>query len=252
MSYLLSGDFILLALAAFFAGTVNALAGGGTFLTLPALVFIGVPPVMANTTSAAALLPGYLGASFGYLKTLKTIQKDYLFSLLLVVMAASVMGAFLLINTPNETFLKLIPWLLLIATGLFMINPYLKKYLSNSSSSGGVVHNVGILIVGTYGGYFNGGLGIALLSALSLNKKNSLEEMIALKSVLSFFLTAVSVLFFTINGFIVWWAAVSMMAFSTIGGFFGATMIQRLSSEFSRILIICIGISMTILMFTTS
>ena len=99
------------------------------------------------------------------------------------------------------------------------------------------------------GGYFNGGVGIAMLSALSLNKSNSIESMIAIKSILSFFLTLVSVFIFILNGLIVWWAALSMMLFSTLGGYMGSKFIQFLSPEVMRNVIITIGLLMTLIMF---
>mgnify|MGYP002855603411 CR=1 FL=1 len=114
---------LLACLAAFMAGILNSLAGGGSFITLPALLFIGIPPVLANTTSAAVLLPGYLGSVFGFKKTYRTIQIRSLIPLLIVTLIFSVGGAYLLINSSDEFFLKLIPLLIMAATLLFIINP---------------------------------------------------------------------------------------------------------------------------------
>ena len=99
MESLWISNYLLIGIAAFFAGMLNALAGGGTFLTLPSLIFIGVPPVAANATSASALLPGYLGAAFGYKDIFKEINKMYLTKLLVLVIIASIFGAFLLVKT---------------------------------------------------------------------------------------------------------------------------------------------------------
>ena len=249
MEFFLENCFLIISVSAFLAGALSAIAGGGTFLTLPSLIFIGLPPVAANATSAAALLPGYLGAAFGYKEVLFSVEKKYLLKLLLVVMLSSILGAYLLVNTPNTVFLELTPWLLLVATLLFAVNPYLKNYLSHSQGNNGILHFIAITFVGGYGGYFNGGVGIAMLSALSLNKSNSIESMIAIKSILSFFLTLVSVFIFILNGLIVWWAALSMMLFSTLGGYMGSKFIQFLSPEVMRNVIITIGLLMTLIMF---
>jgi len=250
MDSLFIGNILFVGIAAFFAGMLNALAGGGTFLTLPSLIFIGVPPVAANATSATALLPGYLGAAFGYKRIYKDIDKQYLIKMLILVTVSSVVGAFLLVNTPNSTFLNLTPWLIFAATVLFILSPYITSK-SEPGRDNKKLHSLSVFLVGGYGGYFNGGLGIALLSVLSLNTKISLVQTIALKSLVSFILTLVSVLFFSISGLIEWPLAVSMMLLSTLGGYLGAKLTQRISKELTRKMIIFIGVVMTIIMFYT-
>ena len=252
MESLWISNYLLIGIAAFCAGMLNALAGGGTFLTLPSLIFIGVPPVTANATSATALLPGYLGAAFGYKDIFKDIDKIYLTKLLALVTIASLFGAFLLVKTPNSTFLNLAPWLIFIATLLFILSPYLTNKANESSGSNKFVPSTSVLIVGGYGGYFNGGLGIALLAVLSLNPSTSLSQTIALKSLMSFILTIVSVIFFSVNGLVKWPLALSMMLLSTLGGYLGAKLTQRLSKELTRKAIILIGILMTLFMFYVS
>ena len=252
MEFLFINNFLLVGMAAFFAGMLNALAGGGTFLTLPSLIFIGVPPVAANATSAAALLPGYLGAALGYRTILKEINTIYLFKLLSLVTSASILGAFLLVKTPNSIFLNLTPWLILIATTLFILSPYITNQSNSSSYKKESMQSLGVFLVGGYGGYFNGGLGIALLSILSLNTSTTLNQIIALKSIMSFVLTLVSVIFFAISGIIKWPLALSMMVFSMLGGYLGAKLTQKLSKEITRKIIISIGILMTMFMFYTS
>ena len=154
-------NLLLVCLAAFLAGCLNSLAGGGSFITLPALLFVGIPPVLANTTSAAVLLPGYLGSVLGFKNTFSTIDYKKILPLLLISIICSVGGAISLINTSNEFFLKFIPFLILIATLMFIINPSLNQ--TQSSTPSGFLSNIGLALVSTYGGYFNGGLGIACL-----------------------------------------------------------------------------------------
>ena len=252
MESLWISNYLLIGFAAFFAGMLNALAGGGTFLTLPSLIFIGVPPVAANATSASALLPGYLGAAFGYKDIFKEVDKIYLTKLLVLVTIASIIGAFLLVKTPNSVFLNLAPWLILIATVLFILSPYLTNKATKSLGSNKFIPSASVFLVGGYGGYFNGGLGIALLAVLSLNPSTNLPQTIALKSLMSFILTLVSVIFFAVSGLVKWPLALSMMILSTFGGYLGAKLTQRLSKELTRKAIILIGVLMTLFMFYAS
>ena len=243
-------NLLLVCLAAFLAGCLNSLAGGGSFITLPALLFVGIPPVLANTTSAAVLLPGYLGSVLGFKNTFSTIDYKKILPLLLISIICSVGGAISLINTSNEFFLKFIPFLILIATLMFIINPSLNQTQSSTSSS--FLRNIGLALVSTYGGYFNGGLGIALLSVLSLGKEFSLKQMSAIKSFLSFLITTVSVIIFFFNDFIVWSYVFYMVFFSIMGGFFGAKLTELLPSQWVRRFVILVGSVLSFSLIYTS
>ena len=237
--------FLLLAcLAAFMAGILNSLAGGGSFITLPALLFIGIPPVLANTTSAAVLLPGYLGSVFGFKKTYKTIQIRSLIPLLIITLIFSVGGAYLLINSSDEFFLKFIPLLIMAATLLFIINPSYEEEIEKSNST--LLKKFGLSLISTYGGYFNGGLGIALLSVLSLDSEFSLKQISAIKSSLSLMITLVSVSIFFLNDFIVWSYVFFMMIFSILGGFLGARVTEALPTVYVRRFIILVGVLLSL------
>ena len=243
-------NLFLVCLAAFLAGSLNSLAGGGSFITLPALLFVGIPPVLANTTSAAVLLPGYLGSVLGFKNTFSTIDYKKLLPLLLISIICCVGGAISLIKTSNEFFLKFIPFLILIATLMFIINPSLNQ--TQSSTSSGFLRNIGLALVSTYGGYFNGGLGIALLSVLSLGKEFSLKQMSAIKSFLSFLITTVSVIIFFFNDFIVWSYVFYMIFFSIMGGFFGAKLTELLPSQWVRRFVILVGSVLSFSLIYTS
>ena len=243
-------NLLLVCLAAFLAGCLNSLAGGGSFITLPALLFVGIPPVLANTTSAAVLLPGYLGSVLGFKNTFSTIDYKKILPLLLISIICSVAGAISLIKTSNEFFLKFIPFLILIATLMFIINPSLNQTQSSTSSS--FLRNIGLALVSTYGGYFNGGLGIALLSVLSLGKEFSLKQMSAIKSFLSFLITTVSVIIFFFNDFIVWTYVFYMVFFSIVGGFFGAKLTELLPSQWVRRFVILVGSVLSFSLIYTS
>ena len=243
-------NLFLVCLAAFLAGSLNSLAGGGSFITLPALLFVGIPPVLANTTSAAVLLPGYLGSVLGFKNTFSTIDYKKLLPLLLISIICCVGGAISLIKTSNEFFLKFIPFLILIATLMFIINPSLNQTQSSTSSS--FLRNIGLALVSTYGGYFNGGLGIALLSVLSLGKEFSLKQMSAIKSFLSFLITTVSVIIFFFNDFIVWSYVFYMVFFAIMGGFFGAKLTELLPSQWVRRFVILVGSVLSFSLIYTS
>ena len=235
-------NLFLVCLAAFLAGGLNSLAGGGSFITLPALLLTGIPPVLANTTSAAVLLPGYLGSLLGFKNTFSTLHFIQIIPLLLLTTLFSVVGAIVLINTSDEIFLKFIPFLILVATLLFIINPSSKVGTTAST----FYRNIGLSFVSAYGGYFNGGLGIALLSVLSLREDYSLKQMSAIKSLLSFLITTISVTIFFINGFIVWSYVFFMVFFSVLGGFFGAKLTEVLPTPLVRKFIILVGVSLSI------
>lgn len=241
-------NLFLVCLAAFLAGGLNSLAGGGSFITLPALLLTGIPPVLANTTSAAVLLPGYLGSVLGFKNTFSTLHFIQIIPLLLITILFSVVGAIVLINTSDEIFLKFIPFLILVATLLFIINPSSKVGTTAST----FYRNMGLSFVSAYGGYFNGGLGIALLSVLSLREDYSLKQMSAIKSLLSFLITTVSVTIFFINGFIVWSYVFYMVFFSVLGGFFGAKLTEVLPTSLVRKFIILVGVSLSISLICVS
>ena len=240
-------NLFLVCLAAFFAGGLNSLAGGGSFITLPTLLYVGISPVLANTTSAAAILPGYFGSVVGFKKTFTTISLNQIMPLIFLVIIFSVGGSFFLINTSDEFFMKVLPFLIFVATLFFIFNPQTVPY--KSQSPGDVYQKIGLSFVSTYGGYFNGGLGIALLSVLSIDKDFSLKQLSAIKSLLSLFITLVSVSIFFLNNFIAWSFVFYMMFFSLLGGFIGAKLTEVLPNQLLRGFIILVGISLSISLF---
>ena len=159
--------------AAFGAGVLNAIAGGGSFLTFPALVYAGVPPLAANATSAAAVSPGYLGSTLGFKAELNNIPRQVLQREVMIAAIGGLIGAGLLLITPAKLFSGLVPWLLLLATALFALGPLI------AARSAGQGHPnwrlPGLLAVAIYGGYFNGGLGILLMALYTLTGESRLN-----------------------------------------------------------------------------
>jgi len=244
--------YALLAIAAFAAGVLNAIAGGGSFLTFPALVFTGVPPIVANATSALAVSPGYLGSTLGFKAELRELPVARLRRETLISAAGGVAGALLLLVTPSHLFTGIVPWLLLFATVLFAAGPAIAGRMRARSSSGDAParwHDPALLAVAVYGGYFNGGLGILLMALYTLAGDTRLNTVNALKNLNSLVLSWVSVAAFVLAGAIAWKEGLLMMAAATAGGWFGAQWARRLPARWVRAGVVLTGLAMSAVFF---
>jgi uncharacterized protein len=241
--------WLVTGLAAFGAGVLNAIAGGGSFLTFPALVFAGVPPLAANATSAAAVSPGYLGSTLGFKDELRAMPGAVLQREVLVAAVGGLIGAGLLLVTPAKVFSGLVPWLLLLATALFALGPRIAAR-SAGQTSAAAWRLPGLLAVSIYGGYFNGGLGILLMALYTLTGESRLNTVNALKNLNSFVLSWLSVAAFAWAGAIVWDQALWMMLLATAGGWSGARLAKRLPTQWVRKLVICTGLLMSAVFFS--
>jgi uncharacterized protein len=249
-------DFVstaaLLAAAAFAAGVLNAIAGGGSFLTFPALVFSGVPPIVANATSALAVSPGYLGSTLGFKAELRELPRQRLQREMVISAVGGVAGALLLLVTPGQLFSGIVPWLLLFATVLFAAGPRIAQWARGASQSGSGLarwREPGLLAVAIYGGYFNGGLGILLMALYSVVGETRLNTVNALKNLNSLVLSWLSVAAFVVAGAIAWKEGLLMMVAATAGGYFGARWSKRLPVAWVRRGVIATGLVMTGLFF---
>jgi uncharacterized membrane protein YfcA len=247
---LLPDGSALTGLAAFAAGVLNAIAGGGSFLTFPALVFAGVPAVAANATSAMAVSPGYLGSTLGFRAELRSLPATAVRLEVGIAALGGLIGAALLLLTPARVFAAIVPWLLLLATALFAWGPRLAKH----SSGNGLARwrLPGLLAVSVYGGYFNGGLGILLMALYSLTGESRMNTVNALKNLNSFVLSLLSVVAFAAAGAIVWPQALWMMVWATLGGWAGARLARRLPAQSVRLLVIGTGLAMSAVFFARS
>lgn len=244
-------SLILLLSAAFVAGALNSVAGGGSFLTLPALVFTGMPPVVANATGTVALLPGYASGAWGFREDLQAPPGLSLRTLVVLSLVGGAMGATLLLVTDDRTFSKVVPWLLLIATMLFAGGPMLLRKIKSSPTShaSATKSAAGMLAVSIYGGYFNGGLGILLLALFGLLGQTNLNAMNGMKNVVSALLTAIAVAIYAWGGVVAWPQTLVMMIAATAGGYFGARVARRISAPVLRVGIVATGLIMTTLFF---
>lgn len=242
-------DVLLILIAAFFAGILNTIAGGGTFLTFPALVFIGVPPVVANATSAVAVFPGYLGGALGFKDELLKFDKKQILKLVAVTFAGGLIGSLLLLVSSNAAFSIVVPFLLLAATLAFLFGDKIRNWAAERRHSVTPFGSAGLFLVSIYGGYFNGGLGIVLLALFALWGMVNIHEMNGLKNGLSFALSAISVAVFAIGGLVEWQHATAMMLAAILGGYAGAPIARTLPKKTVRGIIATVGFSMSAVFF---
>ncbi len=243
-------DIALLLGAAFVAGALNAVAGGGSFLTLPALVFVGVPPVVANATGTVALLPGYLAGAWGFREDLAPPPSLSLRAVVLLSLVGGSVGAGLLLLTSDSVFQRIVPWLLLVATALFALAPQLRAWSGHQGTAPAAWKAaLGMLAVAAYGGYFNGGLGILLLALLGLLGQTQLNAMNGMKNLVSALLTAIAVGIYAAGGIVQWRLALLMMVAATLGGYGGARVARRLPATVLRWGIVATGLVMAGLFF---
>jgi uncharacterized protein len=233
------------------AGMINAVAGGGTLLSFPTLIWLGVPSIQANATSTLALWPGSLGSVWGYRRELRGVDRS-LYTLMVPSLGGGLVGAILLYRTPTEVFDRLVPLLILFATCLLAGQDAIQRRFdlsaihTNARSpwlSWAMLFQAG---VGVYGGYFGAGIGILMLAALSLMGHTDIHQMIAIKNLLAVCINGVAAAYFVASGLVVWNDALVMAAGAILGGVGGAGLARRLGRAAVRRLIIGIGLAMAL------
>ncbi|MDP9049574.1 MAG: sulfite exporter TauE/SafE family protein [Acidobacteriota bacterium] len=245
--------YLWLVAASFIAGVINAMAGGGSFISFPAMLAIGVPPIQANATNTVALWPGQL-ASVWALRT--DLRRD----LLAVVITASVVGgvggAVVLLITPQITFMHLIPWLLLVASLLFWVSGPVSRWLRNRTEKPHAPQKpsipvlfLAILPVTFYIGYFGAGAGFLLMSALAFFGVEEMHELNSLKVVAACTSNLCAVLTFIFGGAIVWHYCLISMGFAGIGGYVGAQYARRMNANVLRTIVVVTGCTMAAYFF---
>jgi uncharacterized protein len=244
---------MILFAAGAMGGAINAVAGGGSFVTFPALLFTGVAPVPANATNTLALWIGVTASGGAYRKRLN-ISRRVMIPLIATSVLGGVGGAILLVKTPAQTFLRVLPWLLLGATLLFAFGKHLTGRISagiSHESSNKAVAGASLfeLIVSVYGGYFGGGMGIMNLAMLAALGMTDIHEMNALKVVLSGVINGVATVIFVLSGAIVWPQAVVMILGAIVGGYCAAHYAQKLPQSWIRVFVLLVGSAMTVYFF---
>jgi uncharacterized membrane protein YfcA len=241
--------------AAFIAGAINSVAGGGTLVSFPALLGVGLTGQQANVTSTLSLWPGSVGGFVGHRKDLAGTRK---FALRLVPpsLAGAALGAWLMLVTPSSIFDHLIPWLILTATLLMAANEPISRLIAgvhgDERTTGWWICAITFqFLVGTYGGYFGAGIGILMLAALSLLGLTDIHQMNGLKNFLSLSINGVAILAFMLYealfrpGYIVWWVVLLMALAAALGGLSGSHMAHRVGRRAVRMVVIGIGFALT-------
>lgn len=245
---------VWLITASFLAGALNAMAGGGSFLSFPALLGIGVLPIPANATNTVALWPGQVTSILGYLSDLKANRK-LVFPVCSAGLVGGLTGAIVLLHTRQATFMALVPWLLLFAAVLFAVSgPVSRRLLSRSSprlERGPLLFPLWIAVaaVSIYIGYFGAGAGFLVMSALAIFGIEDVNEINALKVIATTMANGIAVATFIVGRQIVWRYGLLMMATAAAGGYLGAHSSRRLDPRVLRILIVSIGFGMAAYFF---
>lgn len=236
----------MLFFAAVGAGGINALAGGGSILTFPALIAAGVPPLAANVTNSVALCPGYVGGVIGQWRDLSG-QGRRLFLLVPAALVGGLIGALLILNTSEKLFQALVPWLLLSACGLLAVQDRLRAWLQRRSGMLGLAWALlPIALAAIYGGYFGAGLSVIFLAVLGLTIEDSLTRLNALKQALALATNVAAAVLFVLSPLVAWPATLVMAVGAILGGAIGGRLASRVRPATLRLIVIAIGVGVAL------
>jgi uncharacterized membrane protein YfcA len=250
---------IFLLFAAGIAGALNAFVGGGSFISFPALLFVRVPPVLANATNTVALWPGLAASTLAYLKRLN-VPMRLLAPLLITSIGGGWAGALLLLRTPQHTFLRIVPWLLLAGTLLFAFGGSIRGLAGNRGAEDDlrktswfaiILSSIAEFLISVYGGYFGAGIGFMSLAMLAMLGMRDIHAMGAIRTLLAVAINAAAVVTFVVAGAVLWPQCAVMVAGSLAGGWFGAHYAQKANPKKVRMVVICIGLAMSAYFFVT-
>ncbi|HDZ57925.1 MAG TPA: sulfite exporter TauE/SafE family protein [Pseudomonas xinjiangensis] len=246
----------LIAVGGFAAGAMNALAGGGTFFSFPALLAVGIPPVTANATNAVALWPASLSTAVALRRELRTLpMRTFLVPIAIAAAVGGLMGGLLLLVTSDQAFYRLIPWLLLLATLLFTFSKSINlavMRLSKGQPDHERLSPVGFfcqILVSLYGGFFGAGMGIMMIASLAISGRTQVLEINAIKSLLSSVIYSVAAVTFIIAGAIHWPAMWIMLIGTISGGYCGGLFARALPDLWLRWLVVAIGWGLSLFYF---
>jgi uncharacterized protein len=246
---------LILILAGCTAGIMNSIAGGGTLVTFPSLISVGLPSIIANATSTVGLLPATLSSTYGYRNKIRSIA-PWLKLFVPVSLAGGLMGGILLVQTPTKTFDIMVPFLILFATVLFMVQSIVARVMRSRAEAhivrskrwiyGAVAFQFAVAV---YGGYFGAGIGILMLASLGILGFKDIHEMNTLKVILGFLINVVAAAYFIACGLVHWPDACVLAVGTVIGGYTGAHVAQRVPQERVRTVISGIGLLISAVMF---
>ena len=241
--------FLLLFGAGLLAGALNAAAGGGSFVTIPAFVLAGVPSVAANASSTVALLPGTLASAWAWREDLRPVEGVPLRTMLLISLVGGLAGAVLLLSTSQRAFDGLLPWLMLIGTLAFAFGRPLGVLLRRRVRIGSGAVLAAQVVLSVYAGYFGGGVGIMMMAVWSLLGDSDIRTMSAARTVLVSAANAVAALCFAFAGPVRWPETLTVLAAAVVGGYFGARLARRVPAPALRVFVILFSTAMTAAFF---
>lgn len=245
-------DFVFIGLAALAAGAINALAGGGTLITFPVLIAVGIPAVASNVTNTVALLPGYLGGTLAQWKDMRE-QSQRLWYILPASVVGGLLGGVLLLYTGEKIFRQIVPYLILAASLLLAVQDPVRKWLARRAEqhSGGKVSELWstlpIGLAAIYGGYFGAGLSVIVLAALGLTMDESLTKLNALKQGVAFSVNVAAAVFFVFSGLVVWEVVLVMAFCALLGGWLGGKLAGSVKPATLRWMVVTIGVVVAII-----
>jgi uncharacterized protein len=246
MIHLDAARLALVAAAALLAGAVNAVAGGGTLLSFPALLLLGFPALTANVTSTLGLLPGYAGGSIAYRVELSA-QRERVRFLTPISVIGALGGAVLLTRTSPALFAAVVPWLILLACALLLLQPVVTSRVRSRrpehEQHRSPVLAAAQLLGGVYGAFFGAGLGVMMLAVLGLFIRDDLQRLNALKGMMSLTINVVAAIYFAFFGPVSWTAVAVMLPASAAGGFGGVALARRLHPTVLRTLVVALGVA---------
>ncbi len=236
-------DALLLFAAGAVAGAINAVAGGGTFLTFGALSLAGMPPIVANATSSITQFPGYITSTLAYWSDIRTFWRGALV-MCAISAAGALAGSLILLALDNPSFRALVPWLLIAATAIFAAGPRLKPKPrpGQDAAVGGLVGGIVQFVTSIYGGFFGAGMGVMMLATLGLTQTGDYHRLNALKNMLSIVIAAVAIVVFVAGGVVAWPQAFVMIPAVAIGGWYGVWIAKRVPQTVLRAFVIAVGL----------
>ena len=242
-------SYLLLFVAGLGAGLINAVAGGGMFLIFPALVFTGVPSIVANASSTAALVPGVLASAWAYREDFQKSVNFPFWPLLIVTFAGGIVGALLLLFTPQTTFDSVLPWLMLAATLLFTFGARITPYLKRVIHIGPVTVVTIQFFIAIYGGYFGGAIGIMMLATWTVFGLTDIHVMNANRTIMGAAANIVAAVLFIMAGKIWWPQTVVLLIGTMIGGYFGAHGARKVKPQYIRAAVSVVSVLITVAFF---
>lgn len=241
--------FFLLAGAGLLAGAMNAVAGGGSFLTFPAMLYAGVPPIMANASSTVALYPGSLAGAWEYRAFLKPLDKVPMQGMILTTFVGGCLGAWLLLNTPSANFSQMVPWLLLIGSVVFAFGKDLGMFLKKRVVIGRTTVLFVQFLLGIYGGFFRGAVGIMMMAVWNVFGMTDIKNINANKNLLVAVANTVAVVLFIMAGKVSWQETLIMLVATTAGGYLGAYYSKAMNPLLIRRIIMAFNFIITLVFF---